>query len=72
VTDVLLVEHPFPMRKNQHLSWNFSEKFKLLGISFNLSESDKTLENFTEKGKSVKKNIKLVVLRSYIPLPIFV
>jgi len=24
-------------------------KFKLLGISFNLSESDKTLENFTEK-----------------------
>ena len=51
---------------HQHLSWNFSGKFKLLGISFNLSESDKTLENFTEKGQSVKKNIKLVVLRSYI------
>ena len=34
---------------DKHLSWNFSGKFKLLGISFNLSESDKTLENFTEK-----------------------
>jgi hypothetical protein len=34
---------------DKHLSWNFSGKFKLLGITFNLSESDKTLENFTDK-----------------------
>jgi hypothetical protein len=30
-----------------------------LGISFNLSESDKTLENFTEKVQSVKKILNL-------------
>jgi hypothetical protein len=41
------------------LSWNFSGKFKLLGISFYLSESDKTLENFTEKVQSVKKILNL-------------
>ena len=40
---------------DKHLSWNFSGKFKLLGITFNLSESDKTLGNFTEKVQSVKK-----------------
>ena len=44
---------------DKHLSWNFSGKFKLLGISFNLSESDKTLENFTEKVQSVKKILNL-------------
>jgi hypothetical protein len=44
---------------DKHLSWNFSGKFKLLGISFNLSESDKTLENFTEKVQSVKKILSL-------------
>ena len=27
----------------KHLSWNFFGKFNLLGITFNLSESDKTL-----------------------------
>ena len=43
------------LRPDKHLSWNFSGKFKLLGISFNLSESDKTLENFTEKVQSVKQ-----------------
>jgi hypothetical protein len=30
-----------------------------LGISFNFSESDKTLENFTEKVQSVKKILNL-------------
>jgi hypothetical protein len=30
-----------------------------LGISFNLSKSDKTLENFTEKVQSVKKILNL-------------
>jgi hypothetical protein len=40
---------------DKHLSWNLSRKLKLLDISFNLSESDKTLENFTEKVQSVKK-----------------
>jgi hypothetical protein len=30
-----------------------------LGISFNLSESDKTLENFTEKVQSVKNILNL-------------
>jgi hypothetical protein len=44
---------------DKHLSWNFSGKFKLLGISFNLSESDKTMENFTEKVQSVKKILNL-------------
>ena len=44
---------------DKHLSWNFSGIFKLLGISFNLSESDKTLENFTEKVQSVKKILNL-------------
>ena len=44
---------------DKHLSWSFSGKFKLLGISFNLSESDKTLENFTEKVQSVKKILNL-------------
>jgi hypothetical protein len=44
---------------DKHLSWNFSGKFKLLGISFNLSESDKTLENFTEKVQSVKTILNL-------------
>ena len=44
------------------LSWNVSGKFKLLGVTFNLSESDKTLGNFTEKVQRVKENIKLVVL----------
>jgi hypothetical protein len=40
---------------DKHLSWDLSGKFKQLDISFNLSESDKTLENFTEKVQSVKK-----------------
>ena len=40
---------------DKHLSWNFSGKFYLLDISFNLSKSDKTLGNFTEKVQSVKK-----------------
>ena len=44
---------------DKHLSWNFSEKIQLLGISFNFSESDKTLENFTEKVQSVKKILNL-------------
>ena len=44
---------------DKHLLWNFSGKFKLLGISFNLSESDKTLKNFTEKVQSVKKILNL-------------
>ena len=43
----------------KHLSWNFSGKFKLLGITFNLSESDKTLGNFTEKVQSVKTILNL-------------
>ena len=30
-----------------------------MGISFNFSESDKTLENFTEKVQSVKKILNL-------------
>ena len=47
---------------DKDLSWNFSGKFKLLGITFNMSESDKTLGNFTEKVQSVQANIKLVVL----------
>jgi hypothetical protein len=47
---------------DKDLSWNFSGKFKLLGITFNMSESDKTLGNFTEKVQSVQTNIKLVVL----------
>ena len=33
---------------DKHLSWNFSGKFQLLGISFSLSESDKTLEKFNQ------------------------
>jgi len=49
-------EHLLP---DKHLLWNFSGKFKLLGISFNLSESDKTLENFTEKVQSVNKILNL-------------
>jgi len=40
---------------DKQLSMDFSGKFKLLGITFNLSESDKTLGNFTEKVQSVKK-----------------
>jgi hypothetical protein len=44
---------------DKHLSWNFSAKFKLLGITFNLSESDKTLGNFTEKVQSVKNILNL-------------
>ena len=47
---------------DKDLSWNFSGKFKLLGITFNMSESDKALGNFTEKVQSVQTNIKLVVL----------
>jgi hypothetical protein len=51
--------HLISMRSHQHIdlkkSWNFSGKFKLLGISFNLSESDKTLENFTEKVQSLNQ-----------------
>ena len=41
------------------LSWNVSGKFKLLGVTFNLSESDKTLGNFTEKVQSVKNILNL-------------
>ena len=41
-----------------HSSWHFSGKCKLLGISFNLSESVKTLENFTETVQSVKQILK--------------
>jgi hypothetical protein len=37
-----------------NLSWNFSGKFKLLGIHFDLLQKDKTLINFTEKIKSIK------------------
>jgi hypothetical protein len=48
----IAMAQPLP---NKHLSWNLSGKLKLLDISFNLSESDKTLENFTEKVQSVKK-----------------
>jgi hypothetical protein len=44
---------------DKHLSWNISGKIKLLGISFNLSESDKTLGNFTETFQSVKKILNL-------------
>jgi len=36
------------------LSRNLSEKFKLLGIHFDLLQKDKTLINFTEKIKSMK------------------
>jgi hypothetical protein len=53
---------------DKHLSWNFSGKIKLLGISFNLSESDKTLENFTEKVQSVKK---ILVMKSDIMYVIY-
>jgi hypothetical protein len=41
------------------LSWNLSGKFKLLSITFNLSESDKTLGNFTEKFNELKKILNL-------------
>ena len=44
---------------DKHLSGIFSRKFKLLGIIFNLPESDKTLGNFTEKVQSVKKILNL-------------
>jgi hypothetical protein len=37
-----------------NLSSNFSGKFKLLGIHFDLLQKDKTLINFTEKIKSIK------------------
>ena len=50
---------------DKHLSWNFSGKFKLLGITFNLSESDKTLGNFTEKVQSVKKILNLWSYRDF-------
>ena len=43
---------------DKHSSWHFSGKCKLLGISFNLSESVKTLENFTETVQSVKQILK--------------
>jgi hypothetical protein len=39
---------------DKQLSWNFSGKLKLLGITFNLSESDKTLRNITEKVQLLK------------------
>ena len=37
-----------------NLSWNFSGKFKLLDIHFDLLQKDKTFINFTEKIKSMK------------------
>ena len=43
-----------------------------MGISFNLSESDKTLENFTEKVQSVKKYIGKVTVIKTLALPILV
>ena len=33
----------------KNLAWNFSGKFKTLGICFDLSKKDKTLGNFTDK-----------------------
>ena len=36
------------------LSWNYTGKFKLLGICFDLFQEDKTLINFTEKVQKVK------------------
>ena len=44
---------------NRKLSWNTSGKFKLLGIRFNLLNEDKTLENYTEKIKSMKSLLNL-------------
>jgi hypothetical protein len=40
--------------QKNHLAWNTSGKFKLLGIHFNLYKEDKTLENFGEKIKKIK------------------
>jgi hypothetical protein len=42
---------------DKQLLWNFSGKFKLLGITFNLSESEK--KKFTEKVQLVKKILSL-------------
>ena len=44
----------------------FLEKIKVLGITFNFSESDKTLGNFTEKVKLVKKILNLWSYRDRI------
>lgn len=37
-----------------NLNWNWSGKFKLLGIRFDLFAEDKTLHNFTEKIEKIK------------------
>ena len=49
----------YQLLPDKHLSWNFSGKLKLLGISFNLSESDKTLGNLTETFQSRKQILNL-------------
>ena len=41
--------------EKKHLAWNTSEKFKLLGIYFNLYKRDKAFETFSEK---IKQNVK--------------
>ena len=55
---------------DKHLSWNFSGKFKLLDITFNLSESDKTLRNFAEKVQSVKNILNLWSLEMSLEMPV--
>jgi hypothetical protein len=37
----------------KHSAWKTTEKFKLLGIHFNLYKEDTTLENFGEQIKKV-------------------
>jgi hypothetical protein len=58
-TEAICHEQLLPDKK---LSWNFSEKFKLLGITFNLSESEKNTGKFYCKCSINENNIKLVVL----------
>ena len=56
-TEAIWLGSRWSCHEHKHLSWNFSGKFKLLGITFNLSESEK--KNFTEKVQLVKKILSL-------------